>query len=67
MLERSDAYPAELIGRLDAWDDAAWLDELLMDLLDDVGEIARTRLVDELRRTVERRSRQALLPSGRGR
>jgi len=52
VLERSDADRAALIGRLHARDDAAWLAELLMDLEDDVGEIARLRLVDALRREV---------------
>jgi hypothetical protein len=46
ILERSDADRAALIGRLHARDDAAWLAELLMDLEDDVGEIARLRLID---------------------
>jgi hypothetical protein len=41
VLERSDADRAELIGRLHVRDDAAWLADLLMDLEDDVGEIAR--------------------------
>jgi hypothetical protein len=41
-----------LIGRLSLRDDAAWLAELLMDLEDDVGEIARLRLIEELRRTL---------------
>lgn len=50
VLERSDANRAALIGRLHVRDDAAWLAELLMDLEDDVGEIARLRLVDALRR-----------------
>lgn len=45
-------HRAELIGRLYARDDAAWLAELLMDLEDDVGEIARLRLVEALRRQV---------------
>jgi hypothetical protein len=50
-IERSDADRAALIGRLHARDDARWLAELLMDLEDeDVGEIARLRLVDALRR-----------------
>ena len=52
VLERSDADRAQLIGRLYVRDDAAWLAELLMDLEGDVGEIARFRLVDELRRTL---------------
>jgi hypothetical protein len=50
VLERSDADRAALIGRLYVREDAAWLAELLIDLEDDVGEIARLRLVDELRR-----------------
>jgi hypothetical protein len=54
-LERSDADRAALTGRLHLRDDAAWLAELLIDLEDDVGEkIARVRLVEELRRTLER-------------
>jgi hypothetical protein len=56
VLERSDADRAALIGRLHVRDDAAWLVELLMDLEDDMGEIARLRLVDELRRTVGERN-----------
>lgn len=51
VLERSDADRAALIGRLHARDDA-WLAELLMNLEDDVGEIARLRLVDALMRTL---------------
>lgn len=54
MLERSDADRAALIGRLHVRDDAAWLAELLMDLEDEVGEIAGVRLVDGLRRTQKR-------------
>ena len=50
VLERSDADRAALIGRLHVRDDAAWLAELLMDLEDDVGEVARLRLVDGLSR-----------------
>jgi hypothetical protein len=49
VLERSEADRAALIGRLHGRDDAAWLAELLMDLEDEVGEIARPRLVDALR------------------
>jgi hypothetical protein len=49
VLQRSDADRAALIGRLHIRDDAAWLAELLMDLEDEVGEIARLRLVHELR------------------
>lgn len=45
----SDADRAALIGRLHVRDDAVWLAELLMDLEDDVGEIARLRLIDALR------------------
>ena len=44
MLERSDADRAALNGRLHVRDDAEWLAELLMDLEDDVGEIARSGL-----------------------
>ena len=50
MLEQSDVDRAALIGRLHPRDDAAWLAEVLMDLEDEVGEVARLRLVDELRR-----------------
>jgi hypothetical protein len=50
VLERPDADRAALIGRLHVRDDAAWPADLLMDLEDDLGEIARIRLVDELRR-----------------
>jgi hypothetical protein len=46
ILERSDADRAALIGRLHVRDDAAWLAELLMDLEDDVGEIARLLLME---------------------
>lgn len=53
LLERSDVDRAALIGRLHVRDDAAWLAELLIDLEDDVGEIARLRLVDDLRRTLQ--------------
>jgi hypothetical protein len=53
VLERPDVDRAALIGRLHARDDAVWLAELLMNLEDDVGEIARLRLIDELRRTLE--------------
>jgi hypothetical protein len=52
VLERSDADRAALIGRLHVRDDAAWLAELLMDLEDDVGEIARLRLIVELREVI---------------
>jgi hypothetical protein len=50
ILERSDADRAALIGRMYVRDDARWLAELLIDLEDEVGEMARLRLVDELRR-----------------
>lgn len=43
VLERSDSDRAVLTGRLHVRDDAAWLAELLMDLEDDAGEIARLR------------------------
>jgi hypothetical protein len=49
-LERSDDERAALIGRPHARDDAQWLADLLIDLEDDVGEIVRLRLVEELRR-----------------
>jgi hypothetical protein len=49
VLERSNADRAALIGRLYLRDDGGWLAELLMDLEDDVGEIARLRLVEALR------------------
>jgi hypothetical protein len=52
VLERSDADRAALIGRLYVRDDAAWLADLLIDLEDEVGEMARLRLVHELRRLV---------------
>ena len=52
VLERSDVDRAATIARLHAREDAAWLAELLIDLEDDVGEIARLRLVDELRRVL---------------
>jgi hypothetical protein len=52
VLERSDADRAALIGRLHVRDDARWLAELLLELEDEVGEIARLRLVDALRRAV---------------
>ena len=45
VLERSDADRAALIGRLHVRDDAAWLAELLMDLEDEIGQVARLRLV----------------------
>jgi hypothetical protein len=53
VLERSDDDRAALIGRLHARDDARWLAELLIDLEDEVGEIARLRLVGALRTTLE--------------
>ena len=52
ILERSDADRAALIGRLHIREDAAWLAELLMDLEDDLGEVARLPLVDELHRSL---------------
>lgn len=52
VLERSDEDRAALIGRLHAREHARWLAELLIDLEDDVGEIARFRLVDGLRRAL---------------
>ena len=48
VLERSDADRAALIGRLHVRDDALWLAGLLIDLEDDVGEIARLRMLDAL-------------------
>lgn len=50
VLERSGADRAELIGRLHTREDALWFAELLIDPEDDVGEIARLRLADGLRR-----------------
>jgi hypothetical protein len=50
ILERLDVDNDALIGRLYAREDARWLAELLMDLEDEVGEMARLRLVDGLRR-----------------
>lgn len=52
VLERSDAERAALIGRLHTRDGAAWLAELPI-LEDDVGGMARLRLVDGLRSTLE--------------
>jgi hypothetical protein len=52
VLERPDAERAAVIGRLHVREDAAWLAELLINLEDDVGEIARLRLVDEIRTTL---------------
>jgi hypothetical protein len=52
VLERSDADRAALIGRLHASEAARWLAELLIDLEDEVGEMARLRLIDSLRRRV---------------
>jgi hypothetical protein len=46
VLERSAADRAALIARLHARDDAAWLVELLIDLEDERGEIARLVLVN---------------------
>lgn len=54
VLERSDADRAGLIARLHARDDAAWLAELLMDLEDEEGEIARLVLIDGLTSALER-------------
>ena len=51
-LERSDEDRAALISRLHARADARWLAELLIDLEDERGEIARLVLVEELRRTL---------------
>lgn len=50
ILERPDADRAGMVGRLYARDDARWLAELLMDMEDEVGEIARLRPIDALRR-----------------
>jgi hypothetical protein len=52
VLERSDAERAALIGRLYARENARWLAELLMDMEDEVGAIARLRLFEALRRKV---------------
>ena len=52
VLERSDIDRAELIGPLHASDEARWLAELLIDLEDDEGKLARLRLVEALRREV---------------
>jgi hypothetical protein len=52
VLERSDADRATLIGRLHAREDARWLAELLIDLEDEVGEMARLRLMDGLRESL---------------
>jgi hypothetical protein len=52
VLEQSDADRAALIGRLHARENTAWLAELLMDFEDDVGEIARLRLLAALRSTL---------------
>ena len=49
ILERLDADRAMSIGRLYVRDDERWLAELLMDKEDEVGEIARLRLIDALR------------------
>jgi hypothetical protein len=53
VLERPDAERAGLIGRLHVRADAAWLADLLIDLEDEVGEIARLRFVDSLRDRLE--------------
>jgi hypothetical protein len=53
VLERSDEERAALIGRLYARDDARCLAELLIDLEDECGEIARLVLVDELRQVLD--------------
>jgi hypothetical protein len=42
------------VRSLQSRDDGALLDELLIELEDDVGETARLRLVDELRRATSR-------------
>jgi hypothetical protein len=49
VLHWSDADRAALIGRLHLRREARWLAEILIDLEDDVGEIARLRLVSDLR------------------
>jgi hypothetical protein len=49
VLERPDADRPAVIGRLYARDDSRWLAELLIDLEDDVGEIAKLRLIEALR------------------
>lgn len=54
VLDRSDADRDGLIGRLHARSDAEWLAELLMDLEDEVGEISRLRLIEELRGSLGR-------------
>lgn len=48
LLEQSDSDRAALIGRLYGRDDATWLAELLMDLEDDEGELARLALLKGL-------------------
>ena len=53
ILEWPDADRAALIGRLYAREDARWLAGLLIDLEDDLGEIARLRLAASLRRTLD--------------
>jgi hypothetical protein len=50
LLERSDASGDA--DWLHVREDAAWLAEILIDLEDDMGEIARLRLVDDLRRAL---------------
>lgn len=52
VLERPDADRAALIGRLHLRDDAGWLAELVIDLEDERGEIARLVLIDALRREI---------------
>ena len=52
IIERPDADRAALIGRMYARDDARWLAELMLDLEDDVGEIARLQLIQALRAEV---------------
>jgi hypothetical protein len=53
VLEQLDADRAALIGRLHLRDNAAWLAELLTGLGDEAGEMARLRLVEGLRSTLE--------------
>jgi hypothetical protein len=53
VLEWSDEERAALIGRLYARGNRArWLAQFLIDFEDELGEIARLRLVDELRRVL---------------
>jgi hypothetical protein len=49
ILERPDTDRASLIGRLYLRDDARWLAEILIDLEDDSGEMARSQMIDGLR------------------